>query len=74
MGLLSLFSPSNKTSVTTTSNYWTDSFNTTNNSTEIASDVGNVTLNLGGNEALDKLLPLAVVVLVAVVATFAFKR
>lgn len=74
MGLFSFFSPKSSTSVSNTSNYWTDSFNTTTNRTEITSDVGNVNLNLGGADTLDKLLPLAIVILIAVVATFAFRR
>lgn len=74
MGLFSLVDSTSTTRVENTSNYWTDSFNTTSSHSEVTSDVGNFTLNLGGSDTLDKLLPLAVVVLIAVVATFAFKR
>lgn len=57
-----LFASDSQTVVTNTTNNLTNSNNVTNSSSHVVSESGNITLNLGNEELLDKALPIILVV------------
>jgi len=59
-----LFASDSTSTTNVTTNNNSNSFNTTNSSSHVVSDAGNISLNLGAETTADKLVPLVAIVAV----------